>query len=95
MIIGYSVLYIKNDITVKDILWERRVVYSTWERALEVANLIANKEKEMGDEYYIISIVTSKSKESCNKYGNTQLFTINMKCLGEVGNVCIIPVYDE
>lgn len=95
MIIGYSILYVNQDTTVKDVLWERRTVYSNWNKALEVAHKKAETEKKRNDEYYLISVVNSKSQSVCDKNGNTQVFTLNHKSLGEVGNIYIVPVHDE
>ena len=67
MIIGYSVLYVSDDTTVTDALWNKRVVYSTWERALEQSHLKAEEEKKRYDNSSIISLVKSKSNEVCIK----------------------------
>lgn len=95
MIIGYSVLYINNKITLKDILWERRVVHSTWEGALRMAYLKSDEEKKKNNDIQVIALINSKSRESCEKNGSTQVFAFNLKSLGEVGNIYIVPVFDE
>lgn len=95
MIIGYSVLYITDDTNAKDILWKRKVLYSTWEGALEMAKSIADKEKDRREDNYLISVVSSTSKEICNTTGPTQIFIIKSKEFGEIGVVYIVPVYDE
>jgi len=92
--IGYSVLFI-NDTTLKDTLWEKRVVYNTWDAALEQAISRATEEKNRYDDTYIISIVSSKSKNNCESNGNTHVFIVQRKDFGEVGKVFILPVYGE
>ena len=93
--IGYSVLFINKDTSIKDALWEKRVVYNTWDCALEQAMSRATKEKNSYDDSYIISLVSSKSKINCESNGNTQVFTVQMKGYGEVGTLHIVPVYSE
>ena len=93
--IGYSVVFVNDTTTIKDALWERRVVYSTWETAQNIAMCRAELEKNSYDDTYIISLVSSKSKANCEAYGNTQLFTVQMKGYGEVGSIHIVPVYGE
>jgi hypothetical protein len=96
MIIGYSILYVNEDTTVKDALWSKRVVYSTWESALNQSMSIANLEKNRYDDNtYIISLISSKSKSNCESNGNTQAFTVQTKSFGEIGSVHIVPVYGE
>jgi hypothetical protein len=96
MIIGYSVVYVNDDTTVKDILWLRRIVYSTWDKALDKAYANAEeKNKKYNNELDIISIINSESKNMCDKRGNLQVFTLSRRKLGEVGSIYIIPVYDE
>ncbi len=95
MIIGYSILYVNENTTVKDALWSKRVVYSTWESALNQSMSIANLEKNQYDNTYIISLVSSKSKSNCESNGNTQVFTVQTKGFGEIGGVHIVPVYGE
>jgi hypothetical protein len=96
MIIGYSVLYVNEDTTVKDALWLKRVVYNTWESAINQAMSMANLEKNRYDDTtYMISLVSSKSKLNCESNGNTQVFTVQTKGFGEIGSVYIVPVYGE
>lgn len=95
MIIGYSVIFVNDDTTVKDALWTRRIVYSTWETALGQAMSRAEEEKNRYDDTYIISLVSSKSKTTCESYGDTQVCTVQMKGYGEVGSLHIVPVYGE
>jgi hypothetical protein len=95
MIIGYSVVFVNDDTTVKDVLWGKRIVYITWEMALDQAMSRANEEKNRYDDTYIISLVSSKSKVNCETYGDVQVFTVQLKGYGEVGSIHIVPVYDE
>jgi hypothetical protein len=97
MIIGYSVIHVNDDISVKDLLWGKRVVYSTWDKALEKAQLKANEIKyELGDDdNYLISNVTSKSQEKCDKSGNERIITIEDKIYKFSTDIYIVPVYDE
>jgi hypothetical protein len=52
--IGYSVLYINKDITIKDIFWDKMIVYCNWEKAINMASKIANEKIELGDNLFII-----------------------------------------
>jgi hypothetical protein len=74
---------------------KKRVVYNTWETALDQAMSRATKEKNSYDDIYIISLVSSKSKNNCELNDNTQVFTVQRKDFGEVGKVFIVPVYGE
>lgn len=94
--IGYSVVFINGDTTVKDALWSKRIVYLTWERALDQATSMANQEKDKyGDDSYIISLVSSNSKNICESNGNAQVFTVQIKEYGKVGGIYIVTVYSE
>jgi hypothetical protein len=96
MIIGYSVLYIDDDIGAGDMLWERRVVYSAWEDALKNAQKMAEKQKERwGEDCYFISLSKSTSKNDCESRGNTKVYQINHKKLEIIGEVFIVPVFNE
>ncbi len=95
MIIGYSVLYINDDITLKDVLWEKRIVYSTWENVINRAMSRAEEEKNRYDNTYIISLISSKSKTTCESYGDTEVCIIEMRDYGKVGSVHIVPVYGD
>lgn len=94
MIIGYSVLYIDDDYGVGDVLWERRVVYSSWEDALKNAQKIAEKQKEKcGDDCDIISLSKSDSKNHCESRGNTKVYQVTNKYI--FGEIYIVPVFSE
>ena len=95
MLIGYSVVCVNDDMTEDDALWSKRIVYSTWEKALDKAMIMANEEKNEYNDSYIISLVSSKSKNNCESKGNIQVFTVHMKECGEVCSVYIVPVYGE
>jgi hypothetical protein len=95
MIIGYSILYVDDDITVKEIIWHKRVVYSTWEKAIEKATEEVDDIKKKCDDYSFIALIASNSKENCDRNGSTQIYRIQGVEAHEVGNIYIIPVYDE
>ncbi len=95
MIIGYSILYVDEDITVKEILWHKRIVYSTWEKAVQKATEKVNDIKKKHDSYSFIALIASNSKENCDKNGSTQIYRLHHPEFKEVGNIFIIPVYDE
>ena len=94
MIIGYSVLYINENTNVKDILWEKRVIY-TWEKAVQKANEIANKEVQRWDNSFIICLIQRNSQNDCNLNNNTLAFKIEKREQGNIGEVYIITVYDN
>lgn len=93
--IGYSVLFINVNTTIKDTLGPKRDVYYTWESALDQAISLANEEKNSYEDTYIISLVRSNSKNTCEINCAAQLFTVQVKGYGEVGRVYIVPVYSE
>jgi hypothetical protein len=96
MIIGYSVLYIDDDTGVGDILWERRVVYSNWNDALKKSQEVAEKEKDRwGDDCHLISLSKSTSKNDCESNRKTKVYQINHKRLEMIGEVFIVPVFNE
>lgn len=61
MILDYSVLSINNAITVDDVLWDKRIVFLTWEKAVEAAcnecERISTKYDEKG-----LSLINFNSK---------------------------------
>jgi hypothetical protein len=97
MIIGYSVLYINDDTDMKDVLWAKRIVYNSWEKALEMATNKAEEVKnDYKDEITYISIFRADSKKTCDKNGNTIVYKfIYKQYADEFGNIYIVPVYDE
>lgn len=96
MIIGYSILYINDDTNVKDILWGKRVVYSTWEKALEMATKLAEGIKSNDDEILYVSLFRSNSRQICENTGNVIVYRFMYKTYGdETGNIYIVPIYDE
>jgi hypothetical protein len=96
MLIGYSVLYINEDMTIKDVLWEKRIVYSSWEESLKKAKEKAEEEiKNWGEKTYMVALSKSESKKMCESNGNTCVFKINHKSIGNIGEIYIVPVYNE
>jgi hypothetical protein len=96
MIIGYSVLYIDDDTGVGDFLWGKRVVYSNWDDALKKSREVAEKEKDrLGDDSYFISLSKSTSKNDCESNRKTKVYQINHKKLEMIGEVFIVPVFNE
>jgi hypothetical protein len=96
MIIGYSILYVNEDTTIKDVLWERRVVYSNWEESLKKARERAEKEREEnGDNCKYVSLIKSDSQKNSDKYGSCCIYKINDKQIGMIGEIFIVPVYNE
>jgi hypothetical protein len=96
MIIGYSILYIDDDIGVEDILWERRVVYSNWDDALKKSKEVAEKEKNRrGEDSYLVSLLKSDSKKTCESNHRALVYKVNHKKLEMIGEVFIIPVFNE
>ena len=55
--IGYSVIYIYKDITIKDIFWDKMIVNFNWEKAINMAIKIANEKIELCYNLFIISCV--------------------------------------
>ena len=95
MIIGYSVLYV-NDRNIKDTFWTKRVVYSTWEKALEIATKMAEEIKSNDDEILYVSLFRSDSRKTCENTGNVMVYRFIYKTYGnESGNIYIVPVYNE
>jgi hypothetical protein len=95
MLIGYSVLYVNDDMSPKDTFCNKRIVYGTWERAVEVSQIRAEEEMRRYKDSSIISLIMSKSKEACEKNGEAHIFIINNKTYNESGNIYIVPVYFE
>lgn len=96
MIIGYSVLYVNEDINIKDVLWDRRVVYSTWEKAMNIAREMSNDKMERREGTFIVSLIKAESRKNCETNGSTIAFLIKDRQIqGNIGEVNIVPVYDE
>jgi hypothetical protein len=95
MNIAYSVLYINEDLTVKDLLWERRVVYDSWEKAIKACQEIAINEIKRCEKWNMISLVSSNSKNNCDKKGKELIFSIIQKEIGVIGEFYIVPVHIE
>jgi hypothetical protein len=93
--VGYSVLYVDEDTTVKGVLWEKRVVYSDWNKALAIARKKAEEQINSDNNINLISIVNSNSQSSCDKNGDARVFTLKHKTIGEIGNIYIVPVFIE
>lgn len=97
MIIGYSILYVDDDTNIKEVLWSKRIVYSTWEKALKMAG---NKAEEIKSKYdndiSYVSLFRADSKNICEKNDEVVVFRfIYKKSSIEFGNMYIVPVYDE
>ena len=96
MIIGYSVIYVNDDITIKDALWGKRVVYSNWEESLKKGREKAEEEvNNWGEDTYIVSLCNSDSKKICESNGDAHIFTIKDKRIGNIGEIYIVPIYNE
>lgn len=92
---GYSVLYINEDLTVKDVLWEKRIVYNSWENAVKACQEIAINEIKRCEEWNMISLVSSNSKNNCDKKGKELIFSIIQKGIGIIGEFYLVPVFVE
>jgi hypothetical protein len=97
MIIGYSILYVDDNINIKDVLWSRRIVYSTWEKALEMASMKATEIKnEYDNDVSYVSLFSANSRKMCEQNNEVSVYRIIYKKLSiEFGNIYIVPVYDE
>lgn len=96
MIIGYSVLYVNDNMNIKDVFWNRRIVYSTWEKAMNAASEKAKEEMETYTNSFIVSLIKAESKKICETNGSTIAFIIKDRQIeGNVGEVYIVPDYDE
>jgi hypothetical protein len=90
--IGYSVIYIYKDITIKDIFWDKMIVNCNWEKAINMASKIANEKIEVCDNLFIISLIKATSQKECNDNGITIAFTIKDKQDGDIGDIYIVSV---
>jgi hypothetical protein len=97
MIIGYSILYVEDDNVVKDTNLTKRIIYSTWEKALERASIEADEIKsKYGNEMSYVSIFRADSKKLCDKNGATAVYRfIYKKSNIEFGNLYIVTVLEE
>lgn len=96
MIIGYSILYIDDETTVKDFLREKKVVYKTWEESLKKAQEAAEKEmKRYGGSCTLVCLVNSNSKTNCESGYKELVFKVNVKEMDITGEVYIVPVFDS
>ena len=104
MLIGYSVLYIDNDPSVNEILWSRKIVYGTWDKALKQANILAEHEKtnldadaddDNKDDNFIVSLARADSKSRCETFGHELIYKIQNKVMGQIGEIYIVPIFDE
>jgi hypothetical protein len=96
MIIGYSILYIDEVITVKDFLRERCVIYKTWEESLKKAQEVAEKGmKRLGEPCTMVCLINSNSKMNCESGFKELVFKLNVKDLEMIVEVYIVPVFDS
>ena len=80
MIIGYSVLYVNDEIDLKDALWSKRVVYSNWETALKMAGNKADEIKnKYGNDISYVSLFRADSRKICEKNNEVSVFRIIYK----------------
>ena len=88
MIVGY---YITDNIG-KAITNDFTTVYKTWDEALnEATKQIDNLIKQYGKDATIISLINSKSKESCDNYGYSSVYKILLKGVCDNNILYIVP----
>lgn len=103
MIIGYSILYIDDDTNLKDVLWSKRIVYNSWEKVIEIANIKSLKTLEeykniYGESILLNSLIKKNSQQVCDNSGNVRIyqFVNNEKNqIIEISNIYIIPIFNE
>lgn len=81
-IIGYLVYLVNNEVTTQDILYQNRVLYSTWEAATAAAGEMARK-----CEGKPICLLRSTSRNICHDNGYTTAYRLHS------ADVLIFPVH--
>ena len=93
MIVGYSVIYVNEEISFNEALWKNEVMY-TWDRSLEKAqNLIKELNEQNDDLLKVISLIRCNSEEICKEKNRTIVYKI-LKMGNEFGNIYIVPIYN-
>jgi hypothetical protein len=98
MLSGYSIVYIDDNLSVNDILLNRRIICETWDKALKQANIMAEEIKsslEDNNNTYILSLVKADSKSRCESYGHELIYRIDNKLIMKNGKIYIVPIFDE
>lgn len=85
-IIGYLVYLVNNEVTTQDILYQNRVLYSTWEAATAAAAALAQK---MSNEFSSrpLCLLRSTSLNICHDNGYTTVYRLHS------ADVLIFPVF--
>lgn len=93
-IIGYQLVHTTDpDIDIKNILWGRRVLYTTWKGACKAAKDLIDSEADKNGVYHVNEADTSeKSMKKCHKGGEFWIYGLTLDG-GESSNISIVPVY--
>jgi hypothetical protein len=77
-IIGYFVQVVDDEVTAKDILYQQRILYPTWEAALDAASKLVSKHAH-NDQISPICTLRSTSKSTCHSMGYVMAYRLESK----------------
>jgi hypothetical protein len=93
-IIGYQLVHTTDpDIDIKNILWCKRILYTTWLGACKAAKKIIDSEADSWGVYHVPDAdISEKNMKKCHKGGEFWIYGLTLDG-GQSINVSIVPVY--
>jgi hypothetical protein len=87
-VVGYNVMHVYEEMRAKDALWVRRVLYRTWEQALEAAKALM-QERVADMDVSPLCLLKKETQHSCDASESALIW----EC-AEIGDaIYIVAVY--
>jgi len=93
-IVGYDVHYIHDDMNIHELLYRKRVIWTTWESAMSAAHRLSETNSNKNDGLRVVSIRRADSKLKCDSTGRAIVYRhICAKTTHPVGEVMVYAIY--
>jgi len=96
-VIGYMVSTVDEDLSIEDVLYNRRILYNTWENAIDACKVKLEEVYELhGRDICVKEELNQKSKSDCVKMKYCTAYNIKEKRNRfELANILIFPVFQS
>jgi hypothetical protein len=93
-ILGYDVHYVHDDMNIQELLYRRRVIWTTWESAMSAAQRLSETNANNHEGLRVLSICSADSKIKCDSTGRAIIYRhVCAKSTHPVSEVMVYAIY--
>ena len=93
-VVGYDVHYVHDDMNIQELLYRKRIIWTTWESAMNAAQRVSEENSNNRTGLRVVSIRRTDSKLKCDSKGRAIVYRhVCSASAHPVGEVMVYAIY--